>query len=95
MSKLKITTLIALSGFLLFPKLTFASTGSLYFDADNEKVYVGQTFDVTLYADSKGSYINTVEANLKYSTKTLELVSVKQGSVFFLGAPASGTYTPK
>jgi hypothetical protein len=90
----KITSLIltAVIVFLAFPKTTHAA-GSLYLTPSSGNLTVGKNFQVVIYADSKGQDINTAEANLIYSTDTLELINVIQGSVFFLSTPASPNYT--
>ncbi|HEX5429458.1 MAG TPA: hypothetical protein VFX17_00030 [Patescibacteria group bacterium] len=50
---------------------------------------VGQTITVSIRANTSGSAANTAEANVTYSTNTLDLTKVSQGSTFYLPAPGS------
>ena len=75
--------LVIISLFLVLPSRAFAA-GTLYLSPQTSGFYVGKIFEVLVLADSKGQGINTVEANLTYSSQTLELQKVEQGSVFFL-----------
>src|SRR6185503_7188202 len=46
-------------------------------------------FTVTVLTDTEGATVNTAESNITFTSDTLELVSVSQGSTFLLPSPAS------
>jgi hypothetical protein len=72
---------------LAVPHYTFAA--SLYLTPSSGNIVVGQEFTVSVLTDTEGASINTAESNITFTTNTLELVSVTQGSTFVLPAPAS------
>ena len=80
-----ILLLVTLS--VALPRYTFAA--SLYLTPSNGKIAVGDEFTVTVVTDTQGAVVNTAESNITFTSNTLELVSVSQGSTFLLPAPAS------
>lgn len=72
-------------GFL--PKLVSAAT--IFVSPGSGNYSVGSQFNVTVRTNTQGQAANTVEASLTYSTDTLEVVRVSQGSTFYLAAPGS------
>ncbi len=81
--------LIILAGtvFLTIPHNTYAA--SLYLTPSSGKIVVGQEFTVSVLTDTQGASINTAETNINFTSNTLELLDVLQGSTFLLPAPAS------
>src|ERR1700682_3863786 len=80
--------------FILFPRLALAATE--YFTPSSGNFAVGTTFHVSVQVNTQGAAVNTAEANISFSTSTLQLVSVRQGSTFYLtspGSPAKGSGT--
>jgi hypothetical protein len=69
------------------PKLSLAAT--LYLSPASSSVVDGATFSVTVRVNTQSADVNTAEANISYSTDTLDLVSVKQGANFYLSSPGS------
>ena len=65
------------------------SAASLYLTPSTGSYNVGSTITVTVKTNTAGEAVNTAEANLSYSATTLDLISVKQGSTFYLPAPGS------
>ncbi|MEJ0021756.1 MAG: cohesin domain-containing protein [Candidatus Doudnabacteria bacterium] len=80
--------------FAVLPRMVLAAT--LYASPSSGSFGVGSSFTVSIKTNTQGAAVNTAEATISYSTDTLDLVSVKQGSTFFLsapGSPAKGTGT--
>lgn len=73
--------------FAVLPRMVFAAT--LYLSPASSSAGLGSTFSVTVRTNTQGADVNTAEASISYSTATLDLVSVKQGSTFYLAAPGS------
>ncbi len=78
---------LAVIVFLTIPHYTFAA--SLYLTPSSGNIVVGQEFTVSVITDTEGLAINTAESNITFTSNTLELLEVKQGSTFLLPAPAS------
>jgi hypothetical protein len=72
---------------LLLTHKVFAST--LYLSPGSGSYGVGSTITVTVKTNTQSDAVNTAEANISYTSGTLELVSVKQGSTFYLPSPGS------
>ncbi len=73
--------------FFIAPKI--ASAATLYLNPSSGSHGVGSTFIVTIQTNTQGVAVNTAEARISYSTNTLEIVSVRQGSNFYLASPGS------
>jgi hypothetical protein len=85
---------VALAGFFLLPKFSEAATLNL--SPSGGSFSVGATISVSVRTNTQNQAVNTSEVNITYSTDTLELVRVSQGSTFYLpapGSPAKGTGT--
>ncbi|MEJ0021755.1 MAG: cohesin domain-containing protein [Candidatus Doudnabacteria bacterium] len=88
------TILGFLAVFLFLPQISHAAT--IFTTPSSGSFGVGSSFTVSIKTNTQGAAVNTAEATISYSTDTLDLVSVKQGSTFFLsapGSPAKGTGT--
>jgi hypothetical protein len=86
--KIKIlSALFLFVGFLFVPRFVLAA--SLYLSPASGNYSVGQTFTVTVKTNTQSAAVNTAEAHLVYSSDTLELVAIAQGSTFYLPAPNS------
>lgn len=84
----------SLFGFLLLPQISHAAT--LYLTPNLGSFSVGSTISVSIKTNTQGTAVNTAEANITYSTDTLELTRVSQGGTFYLaspGSPSKGTGT--
>lgn len=77
----------AVFAFAVLPRVVLAAT--LYASPSSGTFGLGSTFSVSIRTNTQGADVNTAEASISYSTDTLELVSVKQGSTFYLAAPGS------
>lgn len=77
----------AVFAFALLPRIVLAAT--VYLSPASASVSLGSTFTVSVRTNTQGAAVNTAEASISYSTATLELVSVKQGSTFYLASPGS------
>lgn len=69
------------------PKFVLAAT--LFASPASGSFGVGSTFSVSIRTNTQGAQVNTAEVSISYSTNTLELVSVKQGTTFYLPSPGS------
>jgi hypothetical protein len=87
--KINLLIITTLAIVVFFPKISKAAT--LYISPSSGSYTAGQNFTVSVLTNSQNVAVNTAEANITYSTDTLELVSVKQGTTFFLSAPGSPT----
>jgi|GEM_PF-6173832 hypothetical protein len=76
----------------VFPK--FASAATLYFSPATGTYEVGQTFNVIVETNSQSAQVNTVETRIVYPTDILDLISVSQGSTFYLPSPGSPAKAP-
>lgn len=72
--------------FALLPKAVLAAT--IYLSPASASVSQGSTLSVSVRVNTQGAAVNTAEANISYSAN-LELVSVRQGTTFYLAAPGS------
>ena len=59
-----------------------AGSASLSLSPGQGTFVVGNTFDVSIFVNTNGNDINTVEANLKFSADTLQIVSPSAGQSF-------------
>ena len=75
--------------FFCFFVVDNASAATLFVNPGSGSFNVGSTFTVSVRTNTQGEPVNTAEANITYSTDTLELVSVSQGANFYLPAPGS------
>lgn len=66
-----------------------ALAASLFVSPGSGSFSVGTTFTVTVRTDTQGAAVNTAEANINFSTDTLELVRVVASPTFNLQAPGS------
>jgi len=73
--------------YFLFTSQAYAAT--LYISPASGSYSVGSTITLTVRSNTQGVNVNTAEASIAYSTENLELVSVKQGSTFYLASPGS------
>ncbi|HEX9503755.1 MAG TPA: cohesin domain-containing protein [Patescibacteria group bacterium] len=73
--------------FVLFPK--FASAATIYLSPAFGSFGVGSTFNVTVQVNTQDAAVNTAESNITFTSDTLELLEVNQGSTFLLPAPGS------
>lgn len=82
--------LILLLG-LIFGLFAFrqVEAASLYISPASGSFSLGSTFTVTVRTDTQGAAVNTAEANISFSTDTLELVTVTASQTFYLQAPGS------
>ena len=78
---------ITVAAFIILPKVSFAA--SLYVSPSSVTASAGSTFSVSVKTNTGSQPVNTAEARISYSTDTLELVSAKQGSTFYLASPGS------
>src|SRR4051812_2411327 len=74
-------------GLVMTPKISQAAT--LYLSPSSGSYTVGQTITVTIRTNTQNQPVNTAETNIDYSTDTLSLSKVSQGSTFYLPAPGS------
>lgn len=80
---------LALFGFFVLPEISQAAT--LYLNPSSGNFGVGSTITVSVRTNTQGQAVNTAEANISYSTDTLELVRATQGATFYLPSPGSPT----
>lgn len=82
---------ILLLGFLVLLALPAqaATNTRIYLTPSSGRLNLGNEFEIEVLADTQGSSVNTAEANLTFSSNTLELLSVTQGSTFVLPTPDS------
>jgi len=76
---------LAIIGFASWPSSTYAA--SLYLTPSSGNIVVGDEFTVSVLTDTQGATVNTAESNITFTSGTLELLSVSQGSTFILPAP--------
>ena len=78
--------LVALSFILLFisglPVVTQAASASLYLAPSKGTFFVGSTFSVSIYVDTKGNEINAVEVDLKFPPEILQITTPTAGESF-------------
>jgi len=89
-----LNSILLRSGFILFSFLllfgaqkVFAAT--IYLSPSSGNYSVGQTFNVSVLVNTQGTAVNTAEAQITFSSDTLDLLSVSQGSTFNLISPGS------
>ncbi|MBX4191591.1 MAG: cohesin domain-containing protein, partial [Candidatus Doudnabacteria bacterium] len=87
MKKFLAITLLMIIAVLALPQHGFAAT--IYLTPQSGKISVGQEFTVSVMADTEGAVVNTAESNITFTSNTIELIGVNQGSTFLLSAPAS------
>ena len=76
---------------ILFLNFAYAQGASLYLEAPSGKFTVNGTFTIALYVDTDGIPINAIEADLKFPSDKLQVVSPTTNTSFFkvwLGIPA-------
>jgi hypothetical protein len=83
----RLVTLILIFGFILIPNL--ADAASMQMSPPTGSFALGSTFKVTVLVDTQDA-VNTAEASVSYSNN-LELISVNQGSTFYLPSLNSPT----
>jgi hypothetical protein len=69
----------ALAGGFLVPPKTQAANATLSLTPGNGTYMVDSTFDVSVYLDTQGQSINTIELNLRFPADKLQLVSASTG----------------
>lgn len=85
--KFAATFLVGLLALLVLP--TQASAAQIYLTPPSGRFSVGDEFKVEILTDTQGKNINTAETNIVFSSNTLELLNVTQGSTFLLPTPGS------
>jgi len=85
--KLKNTkSLVLISLFLVFfsglPAATQAAGASLYLAPSRGTFFIGSTFSVSIYLDTKGNKINAVEVDLKFPPEILQVTTPTAGESF-------------
>ncbi|MBX4186997.1 MAG: cohesin domain-containing protein, partial [Candidatus Doudnabacteria bacterium] len=87
--------LLAVFSAILLLAATSAEASTMALNPGSGSFALGATFKVTILIDTQGDAVNTGEASVTYSNN-LELVSVNQGSTFYLpslNSPSKGTTT--
>jgi|GEM_PF-2318671 hypothetical protein len=87
MKKFIAIIVLSIAALLVFPKPTSASL--LYLTPSTGKLAVGDELTVTVFADTQGKSVNIAESNISFTSDTLELLDVQQGSTFLLPTPGS------
>lgn len=82
LSLVYISLLLVFIGGLLPSTAKAAGTASLSLSPNQGSFVVGNTFDVSIFVNTNGNDINTVEVNLKFSSDTLQIVSPSTGQSF-------------
>lgn len=71
-----------LANLLALPALTVATTppqANLFFSPNSQSVIEGSTFEVSLYIDTKGQSMSTMELLVRYPPQLMEIVSPSAG----------------
>jgi hypothetical protein len=71
--------LISLAAMLLPSSPALAAGVNLSFSPSSGTFVVDSTFDVSVYLDTQGQSVNTIELNIKYPPDKLQLVSSSTG----------------
>ena len=79
--------------FLACPKIAFASGASLYLSPNSGTFFVGATFDVSIFVNTGSKEINTIEANLKFDPKKVQIVNPAVGKSFISVWVAQPSYS--
>jgi len=62
--------------------LTYSQGASLYLSPASGTFFVGSTFDVSVFVNTGGEYINAVEVNMKFDPAKLQVASPTAGKSF-------------
>jgi hypothetical protein len=88
--RIKFGIAIALAGILVSVlPINQAQAATLFISPSSGTFSVGSSITVSVRTNTQSAAVNTAEANILYSTDTLELLSVSQGPTFYLPAPGS------
>ena len=86
-----LAALIIFAGALILPKISLAAT--LYMSPGSGSFGVGSSFTVRVLTNTQGDAVNSAEAEISFTTDTLELVRVSAGPTFTLQTPGSPSKT--
>ncbi|MBZ9569797.1 hypothetical protein KJA16_02645 [Patescibacteria group bacterium] len=81
MKKVLILFIIPVFCFLAVP-LIYAQSASLYLAPSRGTFFVGGTFNVSIYLDTKGNEINVIEVDLKFPPDILQVTAPTAGESF-------------
>jgi len=79
--------------FSALPNIAEADGASLYLSPGSGTFFVGSTFDVSVFVNTGGEYINAIEVNIKFDPKRLQVASPTGGKSFIEVWVAQPTYS--
>lgn len=79
--------------FSVLPNVAEADGASLYLSPGRGTFFVGSTFDVSVFVNTGGEYINAVEVNIKFDPRKLQVASPTGGKSFIEVWVAQPTYS--
>ena len=68
--------------FLVIPSVIKAAGASLYLSPQTGKVFVGSTFDVSIFVNTGGNDVNAVKADIKFDPKKIQITNPSSGRSF-------------
>jgi hypothetical protein len=87
----KLITLLIIIGLTLPPSMSVKAAGeSMYLSSSKSVVYQNENVDVSVRMSTGTTKVNAVQANLSYSTSSLQFISITAGSAFEIEAEKSG-----
>lgn len=75
---------------LLLPSHAYAASASMYLSPGSTRVANGSYLTIYIYENSGGTAVNSVQANLSYTSSLLQFVSIGSSSAFGIVAQNSG-----
>lgn len=79
--------------FLVFPAAANGAGASLSFSPNSGSFSIGATFDVSIFVNTGGESINTVEANIKFDPKKIQVANSAAGKSFISIWAAQPSYS--